>query len=122
MNPNSVTQMKLQFSKNIISMTKCFQPETFSPTSKHAEDLTRSMFIQCDPIYLHLTGMCCNDCFLSQFNHTGQGSICSQAIMLITDGAVDTYDTIFAKYNWPDRKVSMLSPLLDGKTKASYPI
>ncbi|KAL6038637.1 hypothetical protein STEG23_019620, partial [Scotinomys teguina] len=41
---------------------------------------------------------------LSDFNHTGQGSICSQAIMLITDGAVDTYDTIFAKYNWPDRK------------------
>lgn len=44
--------------------------------------------------------------FFPQFNHTGQGSICSQAIMLITDGAVDTYDTIFAKYNWPDRKVS----------------
>lgn len=44
--------------------------------------------------------------FLPQFNHTGQGSVCSQAIMLITDGAVDTYDTIFAKYNWPDRKVS----------------
>ncbi|ELW70331.1 Voltage-dependent calcium channel subunit alpha-2/delta-3 [Tupaia chinensis] len=43
---------------------------------------------------------------LSDFNHTGQGSICSQAIMLITDGAVDTYDTIFAKYNWPERKVS----------------
>ncbi|ETE58580.1 Voltage-dependent calcium channel subunit alpha-2/delta-3, partial [Ophiophagus hannah] len=40
----------------------------------------------------------------TQFNHTGQGSICSQAIMLITDGAVDTYDAIFEKYNWPDRK------------------
>lgn len=25
--------------------------------------------------------------------------------MLVTDGAVDTYDTIFAKYNWPERKV-----------------
>lgn len=25
--------------------------------------------------------------------------------MLVTDGAVDTYDAIFAKYNWPDRKV-----------------
>ncbi|EPY81748.1 hypothetical protein CB1_000714002 [Camelus ferus] len=44
---------------------------------------------------------------LSDFNHTGQGSICSQAIMLITDGAVDTYDTIFAKYNWPDRKTAL---------------
>lgn len=26
--------------------------------------------------------------------------------MLITDGAVDTYDSVFEKYNWPDRKVS----------------
>uniref|UniRef100_A0A8C3ST92 Calcium voltage-gated channel auxiliary subunit alpha2delta 3 n=1 Tax=Chelydra serpentina TaxID=8475 RepID=A0A8C3ST92_CHESE len=49
---------------------------------------------------------------LSDFNHTGQGSICSQAIMLITDGAVDTYDTIFAKYNWPDRKVRMFTYLI----------
>ncbi|KAF4799435.1 hypothetical protein TURU_055281 [Turdus rufiventris] len=46
---------------------------------------------------------------LNEFNHTGQGSICSQAIMLITDGAVDTYDTIFAKYNWPDRKGEKLT-------------
>ncbi|XP_039336638.1 voltage-dependent calcium channel subunit alpha-2/delta-3 isoform X5 [Mauremys reevesii] len=49
---------------------------------------------------------------LNDFNHTGQGSICSQAIMLITDGAVDTYDTIFAKYNWPDRKVRMFTYLI----------
>lgn len=27
--------------------------------------------------------------------------------MLITDGAVDTYDAIFEKYNWPDRKVNL---------------
>lgn len=46
-----------------------------------------------------------------QFNKTGRGSECSQAIMLVTDGAVDTYDAIFAKYNWPDRKV-MLNPHL----------
>ncbi|KAM4650370.1 voltage-dependent calcium channel subunit alpha-2/delta-3 [Discoglossus pictus] len=49
---------------------------------------------------------------LSEFNHTGEGSICSQAIMLIADGAVDTYDTIFAKYNWPDRKVRIFTYLI----------
>ncbi|XP_044531383.1 voltage-dependent calcium channel subunit alpha-2/delta-3 [Gracilinanus agilis] len=49
---------------------------------------------------------------LNEFNHTGQGSICSQAIMLITDGAVDTYDTIFAKYNWPERKVRIFTYLI----------
>lgn len=63
-----------------------------------------------------------NELFLSQFNHTGQGSICSQAIMLITDGAVDTYDTIFAKYNWPDRKVSIFSPVFNIETKLSYSV
>lgn len=33
--------------------------------------------------------------------------------MLVTDGAVDTYDTIFAKYNWTERKVVyyMIQPL-----------
>lgn len=44
-----------------------------------------------------------------QFNETGRGSVCSQAIMLVTDGAVETYDTVFAKYNWPDRKVRKVS-------------
>lgn len=39
--------------------------------------------------------------------------------MLITDGAVDTYDTIFAKYNWPDRKVSTVQTLFDGKPECS---
>ncbi|XP_067854843.1 voltage-dependent calcium channel subunit alpha-2/delta-3 [Heptranchias perlo] len=49
---------------------------------------------------------------LNQFNNTGHGSTCSQAIMLITDGAVDTYDTVFAKYNWPDRKVRIFAYLI----------
>uniref|UniRef100_A0A672IRG6 Calcium voltage-gated channel auxiliary subunit alpha2delta 3 n=1 Tax=Salarias fasciatus TaxID=181472 RepID=A0A672IRG6_SALFA len=54
---------------------------------------------------------------LSDFNETGRGSECSQAIMLVTDGAVDTYDTIFAKYNWPDRKVRIF-PYLIGRESA----
>uniref|UniRef100_A0A8C5H705 VWFA domain-containing protein n=1 Tax=Gouania willdenowi TaxID=441366 RepID=A0A8C5H705_GOUWI len=45
------------------------------------------------------------------------GSECSQAIMLVTDGAVDTYDAIFAKYNWPDRKVRIF-PYLIGRESA----
>ncbi|XP_066499389.1 voltage-dependent calcium channel subunit alpha-2/delta-3 isoform X2 [Hoplias malabaricus] len=54
---------------------------------------------------------------LSNFNETGRGSVCSQAIMLVTDGAVDTYDTVFAKYNWPDRKVRIF-PYLIGRESA----
>ncbi|XP_063064991.1 voltage-dependent calcium channel subunit alpha-2/delta-3 [Engraulis encrasicolus] len=54
---------------------------------------------------------------LNDFNQTGRGSVCSQAIMLVTDGAVDTYDAVFAKYNWPDRKVRIF-PYLIGRESA----
>ncbi|MEQ2264474.1 Voltage-dependent calcium channel subunit alpha-2/delta-3, partial [Xenotaenia resolanae] len=51
------------------------------------------------------------------FNKTGRGSECSQAIMLVTDGAVDTYDAIFEKFNWPERKVRIF-PYLIGRESA----
>ncbi|XP_036386688.1 voltage-dependent calcium channel subunit alpha-2/delta-3-like [Megalops cyprinoides] len=54
---------------------------------------------------------------LNEFNQTGRGSLCSQAIMLVTDGATDMYDSVFAKYNWPDRKVRIF-PYLIGRESA----
>nr|XP_023684323.1 voltage-dependent calcium channel subunit alpha-2/delta-3-like isoform X1 [Paramormyrops kingsleyae] len=54
---------------------------------------------------------------LKEFNQSGRGSFCSQAIMLVTDGATDTYDTIFEKYNWPDRKIRIF-PYLIGRESA----
>lgn len=41
----------------------------------------------------------------AQFQEARQGSLCNQAIMLITDGAMEDYEPVFEKYNWPDRKV-----------------
>uniref|UniRef100_A0AAY4A5B7 VWFA domain-containing protein n=1 Tax=Denticeps clupeoides TaxID=299321 RepID=A0AAY4A5B7_9TELE len=54
---------------------------------------------------------------LSDFNQTGRGSVCSQAIMLVTDGATQMYDDVFAKFNWPDRKVRIF-PYLIGRESA----
>ncbi|XP_051528530.1 voltage-dependent calcium channel subunit alpha-2/delta-3-like isoform X7 [Myxocyprinus asiaticus] len=50
-------------------------------------------------------------------NQTGRGSSCSQAIMLVTDGATAMYDDVFAKYNWPERKVRIF-PYLIGRESA----
>uniref|UniRef100_A0AAZ3S7A1 VWFA domain-containing protein n=1 Tax=Oncorhynchus tshawytscha TaxID=74940 RepID=A0AAZ3S7A1_ONCTS len=54
---------------------------------------------------------------LGDFNQTGHGSVCSQAIMLVTDGATQMYDDVFAKFNWPDRKVRIF-PYLIGRESA----
>uniref|UniRef100_A0A8C7C9M5 Calcium channel, voltage dependent, alpha2/delta subunit 3 n=1 Tax=Oncorhynchus kisutch TaxID=8019 RepID=A0A8C7C9M5_ONCKI len=44
-------------------------------------------------------------------------SLCAQAIMLVTDGATQMYDDVFAKFNWPDRKVRIF-PYLIGRESA----
>ncbi|KAM4675764.1 voltage-dependent calcium channel subunit alpha-2/delta-4 [Discoglossus pictus] len=49
---------------------------------------------------------------LKEFKEAGQGGLCNQAIMLITDGAVEEYEPVFEKYNWPDKKVRMFTYLI----------
>uniref|UniRef100_A0A8C3IUG8 Calcium voltage-gated channel auxiliary subunit alpha2delta 4 n=1 Tax=Chrysemys picta bellii TaxID=8478 RepID=A0A8C3IUG8_CHRPI len=49
---------------------------------------------------------------LREFREAGQGGLCNQAIMLITDGAVEDYESVFEKYNWPDRKVRVFTYLI----------
>ncbi|MBN3304576.1 CA2D4 protein, partial [Amia calva] len=49
---------------------------------------------------------------LNQFNQTGQGSLCNQAIMLISDGAMEDFKTVFEDYNWPDRKIRVFTYLI----------
>ncbi|XP_066447058.1 voltage-dependent calcium channel subunit alpha-2/delta-4 isoform X2 [Eleutherodactylus coqui] len=49
---------------------------------------------------------------LKEFQEAGQGGLCNQAIMLITDGAVEEYEPVFEKYNWPDKKVRMFTYLI----------
>ncbi|KAK1799584.1 hypothetical protein P4O66_000465 [Electrophorus voltai] len=51
------------------------------------------------------------------FNQAGRGSVCSRAIMLVTDGATEMYDDVFAKFNWPERKVRIF-PYLIGRESA----
>ncbi|XP_077196149.1 voltage-dependent calcium channel subunit alpha-2/delta-4 isoform X1 [Paroedura picta] len=49
---------------------------------------------------------------LREFRDEGQGGLCNQAIMLITDGAMEDYEFVFEKYNWPDRKVRVFTYLI----------
>ncbi|KFU87796.1 Voltage-dependent calcium channel subunit alpha-2/delta-4, partial [Chaetura pelagica] len=49
---------------------------------------------------------------LREFREAGQGGLCNQAIMLITDGALEDYESVFEKYNWPDRKVRVFTYLI----------
>ncbi|KAK8393339.1 hypothetical protein O3P69_013382 [Scylla paramamosain] len=53
----------------------------------------------------------------SQYNKSGQGSQCNQAIMLVTDGAPDNYEKIFSTYNWPHFQVRVFTYLIGREEK-----
>uniref|UniRef100_A0A671W5J1 Calcium voltage-gated channel auxiliary subunit alpha2delta 4 n=1 Tax=Sparus aurata TaxID=8175 RepID=A0A671W5J1_SPAAU len=40
------------------------------------------------------------------------GSLCNQAIMLITDGAMEDFQDVFKDFNWPDRRVRVFTYLI----------
>ncbi|XP_055772422.1 voltage-dependent calcium channel subunit alpha-2/delta-4-like isoform X2 [Salvelinus fontinalis] len=42
----------------------------------------------------------------------GQGSLCNQAFMLITDGAMEDFKDVFEEFNWPDRRVRLFTYLI----------
>uniref|UniRef100_A0A3Q1G682 Calcium voltage-gated channel auxiliary subunit alpha2delta 4 n=1 Tax=Acanthochromis polyacanthus TaxID=80966 RepID=A0A3Q1G682_9TELE len=42
----------------------------------------------------------------------GQGSLCNQAIMLITDGAMEDFQDVFEQFNWPERRVRVFTYLI----------
>lgn len=49
----------------------------------------------------------------SQAAALGQGSLCNQAIMLITDGAMEDFQDVFEEFNWPERRVRRTNALTD---------
>uniref|UniRef100_A0A8B9RKD9 Voltage-dependent calcium channel subunit alpha-2/delta-4-like n=1 Tax=Astyanax mexicanus TaxID=7994 RepID=A0A8B9RKD9_ASTMX len=49
---------------------------------------------------------------LNEATANGQGSLCNQAIMLITDGAMEDFQSVFEEFNWPDKKVRVFTYLI----------
>ncbi|XP_038561323.1 voltage-dependent calcium channel subunit alpha-2/delta-4-like [Micropterus salmoides] len=49
---------------------------------------------------------------LNEARSNGQGSMCNQAIMLITDGAMEDFESVFEEENWPERRVRVFTYLI----------
>uniref|UniRef100_A0A8C6US31 Calcium channel, voltage-dependent, alpha 2/delta subunit 4a n=1 Tax=Neogobius melanostomus TaxID=47308 RepID=A0A8C6US31_9GOBI len=49
---------------------------------------------------------------LNEATAMGQGSLCNQAIMLITDGAMEDFEDVFEEFNWPDKRVRVFTYLI----------
>ena len=57
-----------------------------------------------------------------QYQKTGHGSHCNQAIMLVTDGAPYTYEDIFDQFNWPHLQVRVFTYLIGREVTEIRPL
>ncbi|KAM9376258.1 voltage-dependent calcium channel subunit alpha-2/delta-4-like [Pholidichthys leucotaenia] len=49
---------------------------------------------------------------LNEARANGLGSMCNQAIMVITDGAMEDFESVFEDFNWPERRVRVFTYLI----------
>ncbi|XP_078596709.1 voltage-dependent calcium channel subunit alpha-2/delta-3-like isoform X1 [Branchiostoma floridae x Branchiostoma japonicum] len=113
----------IAFNKDVTYIEKCFVNTLVQATSDNKELLKNGVRqLQADGMANFETSLDAAFQMLRDFNNTGQGSWCNQAIMVITDGAPRNYEQIFRRYNHPDRRVRVFSYLIGREVGESAPV
>lgn len=102
----------LKFSKTVEPISKCFD-SLVQANKKNIIEIKESLssFKTSDMVNF-TAGLEKAFSLLQKYNRSHHGSQCNQAIMLVTDGAPDTYEEIFSKYNWPNIPVRVFTYLI----------
>ncbi|XP_066284258.1 voltage-dependent calcium channel subunit alpha-2/delta-3-like isoform X1 [Branchiostoma lanceolatum] len=113
----------IAFNKDVSYIEKCFANTLVQATSDNKELLKNGVQqLEADGMANFETSLDTAFQMLRDFNTTGQGSWCNQAIMVITDGAPRNYEQIFRRYNHPDRRVRVFSYLIGREVGESAPV
>ncbi|KAG8191045.1 hypothetical protein JTE90_029487 [Oedothorax gibbosus] len=103
----------LRFSESVKSVVPCFENTLVQATEGNLREF-RELLKDLDTVNIanFTLGLISAFELLQKVAKNNEGSQCNQAIMLITDGAPYTYETIFAQYNWPNIPVRVFTYLI----------
>ena len=93
----------LKFSTDVEGISECFGNATLVPAIKpnirefkdRLEGMNTSEIANFTLALTHAFEL------LNSVHHQNKAANCNQAIMLVTDGAPDTFQSVFEQYNWP---------------------
>ncbi|XP_078677964.1 voltage-dependent calcium channel subunit alpha-2/delta-3-like isoform X3 [Branchiostoma floridae x Branchiostoma belcheri] len=113
----------IAFNNEVSYIEKCFEDTLVQATSDNKELLKNGVQqLEADGMANFEISLDTAFQMLRDFNNTGQGSWCNQAIMVITDGAPRNYEQLFRRYNHPDRRVRVFSYLIGREVGESAPV
>ncbi|KAI8477886.1 Voltage-dependent calcium channel subunit alpha-2/delta-4, partial [Branchiostoma belcheri] len=113
----------IAFNNEVSYIEKCFESTLVQATSDNKELLKNGVQqLEADGMANFEISLDTAFQMLRDFNNTGQGSWCNQAIMVITDGAPRNYEQLFRRYNHPDRRVRVFSYLIGREVGESAPV
>lgn len=106
------------FSERARSAVPCFQNMMVRATADNKKEIKAAAnAVECDGEANFTGGLETAFEILHNYNISGKGSQCNQAIMLITDGPDDNCEQIIKQYNWPHRPVRLFTYLI-GKSSS----
>uniref|UniRef100_M4A9R5 Calcium voltage-gated channel auxiliary subunit alpha2delta 4 n=1 Tax=Xiphophorus maculatus TaxID=8083 RepID=M4A9R5_XIPMA len=84
----------------------------YSDYVRYVEPCFKGMLVQADLDNREVTRTHTHTKKKSQAAALGQGSLCNQVIMLITDGAMEDFKDVFEEFNFPERRVRVFTYLI----------
>ncbi|XP_077995480.1 voltage-dependent calcium channel subunit alpha-2/delta-3-like isoform X2 [Glandiceps talaboti] len=109
----------MQFDQETRYLEECFN-DTLVQANSDNKELVKQKLDNIEPGDIADIGNALIKAFelLEKFNSTGNGSGCNQAIMLLTDGATEKYESLFEQYN-ADQRVRLFTYAIGREVKYS---
>ncbi|GFQ67871.1 hypothetical protein TNCT_305321 [Trichonephila clavata] len=113
----------LSFSEDVTPVVPCFENSLVQANDENIREFMRHMKkIETANIANFTLSLITAFELLQKYNRSGLGTQCNQAIMIITDGAPNTFEDIFRRYNYPNIPVRVFTYLIGKEVTESHEV
>ncbi|XP_054706836.1 voltage-dependent calcium channel subunit alpha-2/delta-3-like [Uloborus diversus] len=113
----------LRFSEDVSPVVPCFENSLVQANEENIREfLTHMKKIETANIANFTLSLITAFELLQRYNRSGLGTQCNQAIMIITDGAPNTFEDIFRRYNYPNIPVRVFTYLIGKEVTETHEV
>ncbi|KAG8188011.1 hypothetical protein JTE90_009887 [Oedothorax gibbosus] len=113
----------LKFDEDVFPVVPCFENSLVQASEENVREFMKHMRkIDTANIANFTLSLITAFELLQRYNRSGLGTQCNQAIMIITDGAPNTFEDIFRRYNYPNIPVRVFTYLIGKEVTETHEV